>query len=171
MGVLGRRAVLAGLAVAGLLACQEEKPFTLDDNSLGVRAVFPAEARMAKYSEDTPFGRVDWFSYTCSPGNKLDFASRVEVGNLPPGTQGGTTPDEVLATYNHWLGQRLKGYSQNRLPAVPGPGFRYHATLGDGGTVDGIVVVRRGRLHHAQITSGKPGDPRVKAFLDSFSVK
>lgn len=171
MGGQGRRLSAAGLILAGLLACQAEKPFLLDDATLGVKAAFPGEARMAKYSESSPFGSIEWFSTAYAPPGRLDFTCHVNVGNLPPGTQGGTTPGEVLATFEGWMAKRLEGFQRTDLPAAQGPGFRYRAKLPTGSAVEGIIVVRRGRLHHAQGTSGKAGDPKLQAFLDSFAVR
>ncbi|MBP1626316.1 MAG: hypothetical protein H6Q00_791 [Holophagaceae bacterium] len=171
--MIGRKAKLiwVGLGLIGFLACQAEKPFTLDDPSLGVKAVFPGEARMAKYSEDTPFGNIDWFSTAYAPSGRLDVACYVNVGNLPPGTKGGSTSAGVLDSFEAWMKKRFTGFTRTELPPAQGPGFRYRATVPTGAWVEGIVVVRRGRLHHAQATTGRAGDPRGQAFLSSFEVR
>jgi hypothetical protein len=33
-----------------------------------------------------------------------------------------------------------------------------------------VVILRRGRLHHAQATVSKANDSRLRAFIDGFSV-
>lgn len=162
---------LAGLVLAGLMACQSEKPYTLDSAAMGVKAVFPGEARTAKYSEPTPYGDIEWFSTTYAPSGRLDVTCFVSVGNLPAGSKGGTTSAAVLDTFDGWMKKRFQGFTRTDLPPDQGPGFRYSATVPAGSVVQGIVIVRRARLHHAQATSGKAGDPRVQAFLASFEVR
>lgn len=167
----GGRLAWAGLGLIVLVACQSEKPFTMDSASLGVKAVFPGEARMAKYSEPTPYGEIEWFSTAYVPSGRLDVTCHVNVGNLPLGTKGGTTPAAVLDTFEGWMKKRFGGFTRTDLPPAQGPGFRYRATVPAGSSVEGIVVVRRARLHHAQATSSKAGDPRTQAFLASFEVR
>ena len=171
MRLRGWKEALAGLCLSGLLACQTEKPFVLDNANLGVKAVFPGEARMAKYSEPTPFGEIEWYSTTYAPAGRLDITCFVNVGNLPSGSQGGNTSAAVLDTFERWMKSRFLGFSRSNLPPDQGPGFRYRATVPTGATLEGIVIVRRSRLHNAQATSGKVGDPRVQAFLASFQVR
>ena len=162
---------LAGLGLIGILACQAEKPFTLDDASLGVKAVFPGEARMAKYSEQTPYGEIEWFSTAYAPPGRLDVTCHVSVGNLPQGAKGGTSSAAVLDAFAEWMKKRFGGFTRTDLSPAQGPGFRYRATVPTGASVEGIVVVRRARLHHAQATTGKAADPRGQAFLSSFEVR
>ena len=50
-------------------------------------------------------------------------------------------------------------------------GFRYKVKSPNGGVVEGIVVVRRGRLHHAQAIVRKEGDPRTEAFLGDLEIR
>lgn len=151
-------------------ACARDEPRRVRNDNLGIAATFPGEARLSKREEDTPFGPVRWFDTAFVPKRRLDESFYIAVGNLPEGTQGGTTPEAVLDTFQRWLNGQL-GKVQ-RLPLEPdrGPGFRYSIALPARWT-EGIVVVRRGRLHHAQATVRREGDPRVKAFLDGFEVK
>ena len=138
---------------------------------MGVKAVFPGEARTSKYSEPTPYGEIEWFSTAHSPSGRLDMTCFVNVGNLPPGSKGGNTSAAVLDTFEGWMKKRFQGFTRTDLPPAQGPGFRYRGLLPTGSTVEGVLVVRRARLHHAQATSGKAGDPRVQAFLASFEVR
>ena len=106
-----------------------------------------------------------------SPSGRLDETFSVAVGNLPPGDKGGTSPREILTTYQNFLGYRFGAIRRSELPTDKGPGFRYKVNGPNGGMVEGIVVVRRGRLHHAQAIVRREGDPRTAAFLDDFEVR
>jgi len=153
-----------------LLACQPEAPQRVSNANLGVTATFPGPAALTKHFEPSPFGEIEWFDLTCAPGGRLDESFHIEVGNLPKGKQGGTTPTEILATYEGFLAYRLGAVQRTPLPAAQGPGFRYTATHPNGHRIEGVVVLRRGRLHHAQATVRKADDPRLRAFLDGFEV-
>ena len=153
-----------------LLGCQD-KPFAFEQKNLGLRITFPGEPRQAMYPEDTPFGRIQWYSFSCTPGGRLDLNFHVDVGNLPPGTRGGDTTPVALATFQAFLGRRLSGPIQRTdLPASRGQGFYYFAPGIKIARIEGIVILKRGRLYHAQATVDKPEDPRVKTFLDTFTV-
>lgn len=160
--------LVAGLLVLG---CAPEAPAPFQSENLGVSATFPGPSRAARFSEPTPFGTVEWFSQSWQPPGRLDADFHVAVGNLPPGDRGGTDPGSVLATYRDWLRQRLGEVTVTPLEGVQGPGFRYRVAGPHGREVQGILVVRRGRLHRAEATTPRPGDPRAQAFLDSFQVR
>jgi len=163
--------LVAAAMLAGLLACGSDKPFPVDNANLGIKAVFPGEARLSKYVEDTPYGQMEWFNTAYFSSGNMDMSCHIDVGNLPRGTQGGTTPQAILETFEKWMGKRFEGFTRSELSSGSGPGFRYQAKAPSGNTVEGIVIFRRGRLHHAQASSGKAKDPRVGAFLESFEVQ
>lgn len=164
---LGLPAACAILA----LACVRDKPFPFVQANLGVRATFPGEPRQATYPEDTPFGPMQWTSFAYTPPGRLDTNFHLDVGNLPPGDKGGDTVPAALATYQAFLGSRLGGPIQRTdLPAARGPGFSYVAPGIRNGRVEGVVILKRGRLHHAQAIVPRAGDPRLRTFLDSFAV-
>ncbi len=157
------------LVVAALLGCREE-PRRVENANLGVVATFPGEPRLHRHTESGPFGEVEWFDLAMNPAGRLDESFSVAVGNLPPGDQGGTTPREILGTFQNWLTYRLGPLVRTDLPEARGPGFRYRVALASGGVAEGIVVYRAGRLHHAQAIVRRAGDPRTQAFLDGFEV-
>jgi hypothetical protein len=160
------------LLVFALLAagCKPEPPQLVDNANLGIKALFPGPTTLNKHLEQTPFGAIEWFDTNFYSSGRLDESFHVEVGNLPEGKQGGDTPAAVLETFRKYLDRRLGKVEPVDLPPEQGPGFRYRATGPQGTEVGGIVVVRRGRIHHAQATVPKTSDPRLKAFLDSFEV-
>ncbi len=158
------------LLVMMLLACRSEAPRRVDDPNLGVAATFPGGPKLNKAIEPTPFGEIQWFDLTYAPPGRLDESFSVSVGNLPKGKQGGSTPGEILATMEGWLKFRLSGITRIDLPTEQGPGFRYEASHAAGRTIEGVVVLRRGRLHHAQATVRKANDGRLRAFIDGFDV-
>lgn len=154
-----------------LLGCVRDKPYAFEQPNLRVHATFPGEPRMAVYPEDTPFGIIQWHSYAYTPPGRMDLNFRVDVGNLPPGTQGGDTTPAALATFQGFLARRLGGaIERTDLPAGRGPGFQYRAQANPKARVEGIVILKRGRLHHAQATVERADDPRLRVFLDSFGV-
>lgn len=164
------RLILPALLLFGL-ACRKEEPRRLENDNLGVAATFPGEAKLFRRDEATPFGMVGWFDLAHVPGGRLDENFHVEVGNLPPGVEGGRNPAEIAATFEKWLTVRLGPIQRNDLSAALGPGFRYTASGPNGSAVEGVLVIRRGRLHHAQGTTRKAGDVRLRTFIDGFSVK
>ena len=168
---MGRKAVwlLAGALL--FQGCGKEQPVTVRDAQMGITIVFPGQPSRVRYSEPTPFGAMEWFGQAWHPGGRMDTNFQVEVANLPPGTQGGTTPDEVVATYRRWLQQRFGTLDSQELPASKGPGLRYGTTSPMGTHLQGILVVRRGRLHRAEVTVPQVGDPRAGAFLESYEVQ
>ncbi len=158
------------LLMTVLLGCGSEPPRRVDNPNLGVAATFPGETHLSRATEDTPFGSIEWFDITCAPGGRMDESFHISVGNLPKGKQGGTTPTEILATMEGWLKYRLSAITRIDLPAAQGPGFRYEAKHPSGHTIEGVVVLRRGRIHHAQATVRKANDGRLRAFIDGFEV-
>lgn len=165
---MNRSAVLAVLLAS--LGCLREEPRTVRNENLGIAATFPGEARLSKREEDTPFGPMQWFDTAHVPTRRLVESFLISVGNLPKGTQGGTTEAEVLATFHRWLQAQLGTVERTPLPPDRGPGFRYSRAL-PGRWTEGAVVLRRGRIHHAQATVASSADLRVKTFLESFEVK
>jgi len=161
--------ILAG-AVLILVGCQKEQPTTRRDEQLGISVLFPGVPMKNRFLEPTPFGPVEWFSYAFRPGGRLDQSFQVDVGNLPPGIEGGSTPEEIVETYHRWLLKRFGKVEREELSPQAGPGFRYQARSPMGTHLLGILVVRRGRLHRAEATVPKSGDPRARAFLESFEV-
>ena len=164
------RALLVPTCLVLAAGCFRESPVRVEDGNLGIIAVFPGQPRMHKYVEDTPFGQMEWFSTTYETPGRMDRSFYVDVGNLPPGDQGGKTESEVLATYRAWLTRRLGRPELADLPPDRGPGFRYKATLANGSYVEGIAIVKRGRLHHAEAGVAKADDPALRTFLDGFQV-
>lgn len=166
-----RRLLPAALALLAP-ACAPDKPFPFEQTNLQVKAVFPGEPRQAVYPEDTPFGRIQWTTFSYFPGGRMDLSFHLDVGNLPPGDRGGDTVPAALATFERYLGTRLRGpVVRTDLPASRGPGFQYVAPGMGELRVEGVVILKRGRLHHAQATVRKADDPRLRAFLDSFAVQ
>lgn len=153
-----------------LLGCAKETPTALRDPQLGIAAMFPGAPTNNRYVEQTPFGSIEWFCRAHRPGVGMDRNYQVDVGNLPPGTQGGNTPDAVLETYHRWLLGRFGKVDWEALPPARGEGYAYHAQAPSGAHLRGLVVVLRGRLHRAEATTPKADDSAAKAFLDSFEV-
>lgn len=164
------RASIGLVALLALLGCRED-PRRVENENLGVAATFPGPPKLHRHTDPGPFGDVEWFDLAMNPPGRLDETFSVAVGNLPPGNKGGTTPREILATFQNFLGYRLGRIQRTELPADKGPGFRYKGKAQFGGFVEGVVVVRRGRLHHAQAIVRRDGDARTAAFLDDFEVR
>lgn len=170
------RQILWAAAVAVLLAgCVKETPQRVSDANLGFTATFPGAAKLAKHAEPSPYGEgkdglIEWFDTAHYPAGRLDENFRVEVGNLPPGKQGGDTPAAVAETFRKDLERRFGKLTVTELPKDQGPGFRYTVGGPHGSTIGGLLVVRRARLHHAQATVREGGDARLKAFLDSVEI-
>ncbi len=152
------------------LGCVADRPRRVENGNLGIAAVFPGEPRLNKRDEDTPFGPMEWFDTAYVNTRRLDDSFHISVGNLPKGSKGGVTPGQVLATFQGWLDFQLGPVQRNAVAADRGPGFRYSRSQPTRWT-EGIVVVRQGRLYHAQASVKNPADPRVKTFLESFEVK
>jgi hypothetical protein len=157
------------LLVAALTGCREA-PRRVVNANLGIAATFPGEPRLQRHTDPSPFGPIEWFDLAMNPPGRMDEFFSVAVGNLPPGDQGGTTPQEILTTFQNWLTYRLGPLQRTDLPASRGPGFRYQVNLPNGDVAEGIVVYRAGRLHHAQAVVRKAGDPRAETFLGGFDV-
>jgi hypothetical protein len=153
-----------------MAGCAADRPRRVENANLGIAAVFPGEPRLNKREEDTPFGRMEWFDTVFVNTRRLDESFHISVGNLPKGSKGGVTPGQVLATFQKWLDSQLGPVRRTTMPADRGPGFHYSRSLPTRWT-EGIVVVRQGRLHHAQASVKNPADPRVKTFLEGFEVK
>lgn len=153
-----------------LMGCRDD-PRRVENDNLGVAATFPGPPKLHRHTEPGPFGEVEWFDLAMNPPGRLDESFSVAVGNLPPGDKGGKTPGEILGTFQRYLSYRLGALQASDLPAAKGPGFRYKVKLANGGYAEGIVVVRRSRLHHAQAIVRKEDDLRTKAFLDDLEVR
>ncbi|MCE1228680.1 MAG: hypothetical protein LWX11_04220 [Firmicutes bacterium] len=166
---MGWRQRAFALTVLVLLGCGKETPTAFRDEAMGVAGVFPGSPVAVRYAEPSPYGSLEWFSRAWRPQFRANENFQIEVTNLPPGTQGGTTPGEVLNTYQRWLQQR---FGTVEWTASPGEAqYRLHTANGLG--LQGRVIVRRGRLHRAEATGpmGKAGfDTRAQAFLQSFQV-
>jgi hypothetical protein len=163
--------VWLGLVVLLALAGCREEPRRIENENLGIAVTFPGQPKLHRHTDPGPYGEVEWFDLAMSPAGRLDETFSVAVGNLPPGNKGGTTPREILTTFQNFLGYRFGQVQRTELPADKGPGFRYKVKSPNTSLVEGIVVVRRGRLHHAQAIVRKEGDPRTTAFLDDFEVR
>ena len=150
--------------------CARERPTRVENDNLGIVAVFPAEARLSKREEDTPFGRMQWFDTAYVPTGRLDESFHISVGNLPRGSKGGTTPTEILGTFQKWLNSQLGTVQKSPLRPDKGPGFRYSRGYTARWT-EGIVVLRQGRIYHAQASVKSSADLRVKTFLEGFEVR
>jgi len=164
------RVWLVLVMLLGLAGCKDD-PRRVENENLGFAATFPGPPKLHRHTDSGPFGEVEWFDVSMSPPGRLDETFSVAVGNLPPGDRGGTTPREILTTFQNFLGYRFGALRRVELPVEKGPGFRYQVKGPSGGLVEGIVVVRRGRLHHAQAIVRKEGDRRTAAFLDDFEVR
>jgi hypothetical protein len=168
---MNRGAGILAATVMALVGCGKEQPTPQKDDQLGIAAIFPGVPTKNRFLEPTPFGSVEWFSYAYRPGSRLDQSFQVDVGNLPPGTEGGGTPEEIVETYHRWLLKRFGKVEREELAPQAGPGFRYQARSPMGTHLLGILVVRRGRLHRAEATVSKQDDPRARIFLESFAVQ
>lgn len=153
-----------------LVGCRDD-PRRVENENLGVAATFPGPPKLHRHTDPGPFGDMEWFDLSMNPPGRLDETFSVAVGNLPPGDRGGTTPREVLATFRRFLTYRFGPLQVSDLAVERGPGFRYKARTPAGGVIEGVVVVRRGRLHHAQALVRRDGDPRTAALLDDFDVR
>ena len=153
-----------------LMGCKED-PHRVENENLGIAATFPGAPKLHRHTDPGPYGEVEWFDLAMSPAGRLDETFSVAVGNLPPGEKGGSTPRDILNTFRNFLGYRFGAIQRTDLPVEKGPGFRYKVKGPNGGIVEGIVVVRRGRVHHAQAIVRREGDARTAAFLDDFEVR
>lgn len=158
------------VVLLALVGCRDD-PRRVENENLGIAATFPGPPRLHRHTDPGPFGDVEWFDLGMSPAGRLDETFSVAVGNLPPGDKGGSTPREILATFQSFLAYRLGVLQRSELPADKGPGFRYKLRSPNGGFIEGVVVVRGGRIHHAQAIVRRDGDPRTAAFLDDFEVR
>ena len=164
------RACLSLLLLLALCGCKDD-PRRIENENLGFAATFPGPPKLHRHTEPGPYGEVEWFDMAMNPNGRLDEAFSLAVGNLPPGDKGGTTPTQILQTFQNFLGYRFGPVKRTELPEAKGPGFRYLAKSPTGGVIEGIVVVRRGRLHHAQAIVRKVGDARTAAFLDDLEIR
>ena len=164
------RVWLGLILLLALTGCREE-PRRIENENLGIAVTFPGPPKLHRHTDPGPYGEVEWFDLAMSPAGRLDETFSVAVGNLPPGNKGGTTPREILTTFQNFLGYRFGPIQRTDLPVDKGPGFRYRVKSPNTSLVEGIVVVRRGRLHHAQAIVRKEGDPRTAAFLNDFEVR
>lgn len=163
--------VLIGVLAALLgVSCSKQVPQRVENANLGITATFPSKTRLTKFEESTPFGRMEWFDIVCALGPRMDESFRVAVGNLPSGKRGGTTPGEVLRTFQQWQEKRFGPLVWTPLSGGMTPGFHYKGAGPQGSSLEGVVVCRRGRLHHAQAMVRKADDPRLRALIDGFVV-
>ena len=88
------------------LGCRQEKPFPFEQKNMGIAVVFPGEPSQGDFPEDTPYGQIHWHNFFYSPPGRLDQSFHVDVGNLPPGTQGGDTVPAALAPFQAFLNLR-----------------------------------------------------------------
>lgn len=160
----------SALVALGSMGCGAGHPVSFRDEQLGIAIVFPGTPQGIRYVESTPFGAIEWFGRAYRPAGRMDANFQAEVANLPPGTEGGTTPAEVMGTYHRWLLKRFGKVERTELPAEQGPGFRYRIRSPMGTYLNGALVVRRGRLHRAEATISREDDAQARAFLDGFEV-
>ena len=158
---------LAGLFT--LLACQHDvQPVVVHNAPLGLDVTFPGPPRQITYTEETPLGRVMWYSLCYMPGGGVNAPTyRVDIGS-PEGKA--YTPKAMVDGFQAHLRQQLGPITVEALPPERGLGFRYAAQKKYDRVLEGLVIVRRGRIHHAQGAERMPGDPDFKAFLDGFKV-
>ena len=191
---MGWRGVLpTSVALVLLLAapgCERARPTPVEDPQLGFRAVFPGNPRKTRYAEPTPFSdraAIDWFGYIYTPAGRMDEQFHAVAGNLPEGARPGDAipaPSEggggrvlgtmsqrrILEVFEGFLRQRLGPIQREDLPATRGFGFRYTAPDRSGTYREGVLILRGGRLHHAQATVRRREDPRLRTFLDGFAL-
>jgi len=170
---LGGSMFRIGLSLVMLLAlggCKDDS-HRIESENLGFAATFPGLPKLHRHTDSSPFGDVAWFDTARSPRGRPGATFRVAGGNLPRGDKGGTTPREILTTYQNFLGYRLGALQRADLPAEKGPGFRYKVKGPNARFIEGIVVLRRSRLHHAQAIVRREEDPRTAAFLNDFEVR
>lgn len=163
------RVWLSLLAVLALVGCRDD-PRRIENENLGIAVTFPGPPKLHRHTDPGPFGEVEWFDLAMSPPGRLDELFSVAVGNLPPGNKGGTTPREILNTFQNFLSYRFGTVQRLELAADKGPGFRYKVKGPNQSIIEGLVVLRKGRLHHAQAIVRREGDRRTAAFLDDLEV-
>ncbi len=158
-----------------LAGCGQETPVRVERPDLGVAATFPGQAHFRRYEEPTPFGRLEWFGVAHVPGARMDESFHLEVANVPDGAELARTVPQAIETFERWLTSRVGPLEKTELGMAQGPGFRYLTRQVPKGSaprvLGGVLVVRRGRLHHAQATVSPAGASRLTAFLDSFQVQ
>jgi hypothetical protein len=164
------RVWLSLVVFLALTGCRDD-PRRVENKNLGVAVTFPGPAKLHRHTDPGPFGEMEWHDLAMSPPGRLDEAFSVAVGNLPPGDKGGKTPKEILTTFQTFLAYRFGTLQRTELTADKGPGFRYKVKGPNTSFIEGIVVLRQGRLHHAQAIVRKDGDRRTAAFLDDFEVR
>jgi hypothetical protein len=149
-------------------ACLKEIPQKVADKQLGYKVVFPGKPTKSRYVEQTPFGEMEWFAATYTSIARFDQIFSVDVGTIPPGDLGGTYQDEILQTLKDWIKWRFPGTIRD-LDPEKGPGFEYSSKSSSRYT-KGVVVLRRGRFHHAKAVSESASDPELRKFMASFEV-
>jgi len=152
-----------------LLACRpQETPVTLHNAALGIEVTFPDQPRQITYTEDTPIGNILWYNLTYMPKGGINAPTwHVDVGS-PQGRS--LSAKSLLDGFQTHLRMQLGPITVEPLPPERGPGFHYTAQKKYDRVLEGLVIVRRGRIHHAQGAARSPGDPGFKTFLDGFKV-
>lgn len=162
-------ALILGMLLA--LGCEKEVPVRVERSDLGITATFPGQPRFVVYPEESPFGVIQWNSLAYLVPGRMDETFQAEVGSIPPGTSGGTTSVEVLDTFQEKvLDFKFGKVTRTDLPSEKGNGFRYSAQNPAKGFIRGMVILKRGRIYHAQVVVKEAEDPRATAFLESFQV-
>ena len=159
---------LAGLLL--LLACQQkERPVTIHNGPLGLQVTFPGQPRQITYLEDTPLGTIMWYDLTYqAKAGANEPALRVDIGS-PEGRA--VTAKSLMEGFQAHLRQQLGPITVEPLPPQRGLGFHYAAQEHYHRVLEGIVIVCRGRIHHAQGAANGPGDLAFKTFLDGFTIQ
>ena len=169
-----------------LISCTKERLQNIVDPQLGYSVVFPvpiivypgtskeiqprpAEWAPVRNTESTPFGEITWFTRIVPNYGRSKKSLLIEVGNLPPGNQGGSNLEEILETLKEWNTRRFPGII-SELDGERSPGFEYQHRRGDGNIIKGIIILRRGRIHHARASYKNPNDSNILTFLNSFKV-
>jgi hypothetical protein len=173
------------LLLLSVLSCNRDQVQRVVDPQLGYSASFPIRVLIypftdreitprkdewipARFVEPTPFGQITWFERAVTTLDQ-NRSVTIQVGTLPPGNQGGADREEILQTIKDWITTNHPGIL-SELDAERGPGFEYQSRNSNGYYAKGIVVFRRGRIHHASLYSKTPNDPQLVNFLRSFKV-
>ena len=162
------------ILAAGLLmlGCQpKDQPVTINNPALGLKVTFPGAPKQITYLEPTSMGPILWYNLTYQASWELSAAHlHVDVGSPKADPLKPRGSAALLAGFQEHLRQRLGALALSPLPLSRGPGFSYVTGTSNDRTLEGVVILRRGQLYHAQGARFKPQDPALTAFLDGFSV-